>query len=390
MSLSPLAQSLADRLKRAIEAGELPDGRPLPAERDLATEHGVSRMAVRRAIGQLHREGYLATKPHCRPVVRSRPTRPAMRELQRATCIALWMWPGSNSMMTSQVLDGIHSGLAGMPGYKLVMGTAIDAESSIRNASERRFLEDLAHDPDTAGLILWYLGGSENLSALHSVREAGIPMVFLDREPPSGIEADFVGSDNLGSARVAVEHLIGLGHRRIACIRNRDEVSSVQDRVQGWRSALQSAGIAVERGWLQAVEPHVDDLTDREAVERALRAALQADPEITAVFCINDSLAMEAYEVCTELGIAVPGRLSIMGFDGLLSKFPGGGHISTAWQQFRRWGELAIAQLRERIEGELPDTYRHYLIDAPLHIQGSTSRPPALSAPAAQAAHNRP
>jgi len=201
-------------------------------------------------------------------------------------------------------------------------------------------------------------------------------MVFIDRLPPKGFAADFVGTNNVTSAVNGVEHLIGLGHRKIGLITNMEPVSSVKDREAGYSTALQYAGIALDPSYIQR-----DSVDEPEGVEAALEALLNLDHPPTAIFCINDLLALQVYEAIYRRGLSVPGDISVLGFDGLLRWLPGSGYLTTMAQDFRRIGQLAAELIQERMSSGKPDAFIHMLIDAPLLDRGSTGPPPASSRP---------
>jgi LacI family transcriptional regulator len=240
--------------------------------------------------------------------------------------------------------------------------------------SEARFLRGLAVDDQIDGAILWYLGGERNLPALLEAQHHGVRFVFVDRKPPEGIEADFVGTENVTAARAVAAHLLDLGHRRIAFVSNIDPASSVVEREEGYRRAFEDAG-RVPDSDLRLVYDQTDDETEKVAARRTAEAILAMSPRPTAVFAVNDIIGFGLFEAFRDLGLHVPEDISIVGFDGLLRWVPGGGHISTAVQNFTRIGELAAEILFNRIRTPGTVTYRHVLLDAPLSLRGSTSAP---------------
>ncbi len=239
--------------------------------------------------------------------------------------------------------------------------------------SEAAFLRSMAEDPATMGVIIWYLGGERNLTSLQKLQDCQIPIFFVDRRPPCGFNVDYVGTNNIDSAVQAVQHLVKLGHRRIGMISNIDPASSVADREEGFRRGLADAGLKFNDDWIQRV---TNDATS--SVAGALQALLGLSDRPTAIFCINDQLALEAHEVLGRMGIAVPEELSLIGFDGLLSWIPGGGFLTTMRQDFERIGSLAANLIHERSIGPTQTPSRHYLLDAPLMLGASTA-PPALN-----------
>lgn len=143
-------------------------------------------------------------------------------------------------------------------------------------------------------------------------REAGLPTVFggrpgwhLDEASPE--PTLYVDSDNRGGARLAVEHLLSLGRRRIAHITGRLDQTSAVDRLAGYRAALPSGSAAlVEQG----------DFT-RLGGARAMAALLDSAPDLDAVFAGNDLTASGAMRVLEERGLRVPEDVAVVGFDDM-------------------------------------------------------------------------
>jgi LacI family transcriptional regulator len=204
--------------------------------------------------------------------------------------------------------------------------------------------------------------------------ESGLPMVFVDRLPPEGVPGDFVGTDNFFSARDAVQHLIQLGHQRIACAVNLDSSSSVHDRVAGFRAALEAAGLS-SRDEVRPLMTMDGDM--RKGFEETLRPLMDSPNRPTAIFAINDMVALIVHDILVGWGYAVPGDVSLVGFDGEMRWIPGGGYLTTMVQNFERMGELAMTLLIDRIEGRLKGPSRCYFLEAPLAQHASSGPPPS-------------
>jgi LacI family transcriptional regulator len=344
-------------------------GDRLPPERDIAERFEVSRLVVRDAIAILEKEHLVETKPRCRPVV-VQPEVQKRRQRVRGGKIGVWLWPYTNDYAVSLLFRGVQFATQESE-YRLVTGSAAHGawDSTVR--SEAAFLSNLAQDPECVGAVIWYLGGEANLPHLNRLRERGLPIVFIDRKPPAGFPADHVGTDNFGSATRVVDSLTRMGHHRIACLTNSDWVSTVHERVRGYRRALTSAGIPVEED-LIVQWTNGDDENDNEGMVRVLRGLLERENPPTAIFAINDTLALAALDTLREMGVSVPDDISVAGFDGLLRWVPGGGQLTSALQDFGRMGELAAELLLERIQENDVTTFRHVLLDAPTSLRGST------------------
>ena len=172
---------------------------------------------------------------------------------------------------------------------------------------------------------------------------ARLRTVIVDRNLP-GLAADRVRINHLAGARLAVEHLLALGHRRIACLGGPSSFAVSRTRVAGWRKALERAGIAPEPNWL--VEGDF-----RAAAGYDLTRALIARGDVTAVFASNDLLAIGALRAAAELGRPVPKALSVIGFDGIEMGAYTNPPLTTAGFSIRAIGETAATVLIDRIAG---------------------------------------
>jgi LacI family transcriptional regulator len=202
------------------------------------------------------------------------------------------------------------------------------------------------------------------------VRHTG-PVVAVD--PHTGRSSlPTVTSDNLQGGRLAVDHLLELGHRRIGMVTGRPDLSSAELREQGYRDAHAAAGITVDESLLRL------GAYDPEQAREASRALLQLPDPPTAIFASNDISALATLEVAAELGIDVPGQLSVVGFDNIPESALAEPSLTTVQQPMRQLGHDAIAMLVALIAGEaLDDT--HLTLATTLVVRGSTSAPGATT-----------
>jgi len=134
------------------------------------------------------------------------------------------------------------------------------------------------------------------------------PIVAVD--PHTGrSELPTVTGDNLQGARLGVDHLLELGHRRIGMVTGRRDLVSAQLRERGFRDAHKAAGVAVDEALLQP------GAYETEQAREAARTLLTLPEPPTAIFAANDLSALATLEVAAELGIDVPDQLSVVGVD---------------------------------------------------------------------------
>jgi LacI family transcriptional regulator len=195
----------------------------------------------------------------------------------------------------------------------------------------------------------------------------GAPIVAVDPHTgPSSLPT--VESDNLRGAQLATEHLIGLGHRRIAMVTGRPDLQSAQLREQGYRQALQSAGIPIDEELLQ-----VGDYQP-EASAEATRRLLAAADSPTAIFAANDVAAIAAVAVAGERGLRVPDDLSIVGFDNIPESALCTPSLTTVDQRIRQMGHDALQLLVHLIRGDTVES-THITLATDLVVRQSTGAP---------------
>lgn len=139
------------------------------------------------------------------------------------------------------------------------------------------------------------------------LHQEGYPFVVVGRVPDE--KTYWVNNDNVAASRMAVEHLIRLGHRDIGFVGGLPNFLVVEDRLAGYEQALSMYGLPVHKEW--TVETDFTDLSGLVAV----RSLLNQRPRPTALFCIDDLLAVAAIQAAEELGLRVPEDLAVMGFN---------------------------------------------------------------------------
>ena len=362
------AADIANEIDRLICEGVFPAGQSLPSERELSKRFNASRGVIREVLQIIEDRGLLVREPKHRPVVTLSGRLTAITP--RNLCI--WLWPNSKHYVSASILQGIQSSDIAKQNQLVVSGVPTEDWDAVL-ASEAEFLESAAADPNTLGIIIWYLGGERNAPSVQKVMDRNKPMVFIDRLPPQGIDVDYVGTNNFDSARYAVQHLMNLGHRRIAMVSNIDPASSVDEREQGYRRALQEQEIQLRDEWIQRAT-----YDEEESVRAALESMCATADSPPAIFCINDHLALQVHAILQSLGAMIPNNVSVIGFDGLLRWVPGGGHITTMHQEFDEIGRIAANLIQRRVEEKGSKTVRHTLLNALLKKGPSTGPAPAI------------
>lgn len=232
----------------------------------------------------------------------------------------------------------------------------VDAPSNSA-ADFTRALNSLSQSVD--GVVVLRL---ETPSATPVQLPDGIPLVVGDFRYTDRHTA--VGTDQTNGARDAVHHLLGLGHETVHHIAGPSSSVQARAREQAWIATLWEEG--------RAVPPLVrGDWSPRSGYEAGRR--LLKDPDVTAVFCANDEMALGFIRACHEEGRSIPEDISVIGFDDIMAEWmwpP----LTTVAQDFATIGTELVAALLPQLRGE-PDEPRGILVPAPLVVRGSTTAP---------------
>lgn len=231
-------------------------------------------------------------------------------------------------------------------------------------ARQDRYLQTLL-ERRVDGLLLAAAAGQASALA-RRLGSARVPTVVVDRDIP-GLTADLVRVDHQGGAQLAVQHLLSLGHRAIACLSGPSEFAVSRARVAGWRQAMTEAQIHIDEGWLLE-----GDFSAQVGCELSRRLLARGD--VTAIFASNDLQAIGALRAAAEMGVPVPQALSVIGFDGIdlgAYVFPA---LTTVGHPIRALGETAAGVLIERIAAG-PAANREVVLPAQLLQRASTGAP---------------
>ena len=193
-----------------------------------------------------------------------------------------------------------------------------------------------------------------------------VPLMLVDRSL-DGVTADRVQVDHELGGFLATQHLLELGHRRIACVGGPASTQVVQLRAAGYRRAL--AGAKVE------ALPVVDCAFTSPAGYAAAQVLLDGDQPPTAIFAGNDMIALGVLRAAAERGVRVPEQLSVVGFDDIqVSRYlyPA---LTTVGQSIGQLGEMAAARLLARIR--TPDlSAEQQVVEPTLVLRESSAAPP--------------
>ena len=205
-------------------------------------------------------------------------------------------------------------------------------------------------------------------------RLGSVPTVLLDARSED-LAVPSVVPDEVQGGYTATRAVLDQGHRRIGFLNNVEDIPATQGRLAGYRRALAEAGIADDPGMV------VTGMCDTAGGYRAAREILSRTPRPTALFCFNDRMAMGAYRAAAEHGLAIPGDLSVIGFDNqeLICDgvFPA---LTTVALPHYEMGARAVELLLALIAGEdhTSGPAGPELLPCPLVVRASIASPPRL------------
>lgn len=262
----------------------------------------------------------------------------------------------------SQVVHGVHDGLVSRGCLPILHFHDAGPEAE-RDASELEYIHRLL-DQRVDGLIFWPSDETVPDVYLEEVWERSVPLVAVDRHLPQ-TKADFSGTDDIAGGRIAAEHLIDLGHRRLAHVGGESWVSTYADRRRGFEEAAGRHGIAVS-----TVECRGCDCHD------SVRRLLGTGARPTAIFAASDLMAPPIYAAAASLGIEIGRDLSVIGFADLRETHglvPG---LTTIRQDAYEIGRQAARLLLDRLEGAVDSaTPRSVRLQPQLVVRQSTMPP---------------
>lgn len=214
------------------------------------------------------------------------------------------------------------------------------------------------------GIIL--SGPREDDEEILSLHEQGVPVVLQGQLPGSSIP--FVDINAVEGARSVVDHLISLGHKRIAIITNASlHYTSAQQRCQGYCQALESAGLPVDKTLMR--EGNYTPASGYSAMSELLAAA----PDLTAVFVASDVVAMGALQAIKQAGLRIPDQVAVAGFDNIPLAQYFDPPLTTISLPAFGLGWAAGERLIHLIQGE-PLEQQEFFLDSNLIIRQSTDR----------------
>ena len=217
------------------------------------------------------------------------------------------------------------------------------------------------------GIILGGIaGGKKDTEFLNKIIDKSIPVVLIDRFIP-GVNASHVVTDNFKAAYDATEHLIKLGHKKIGVISSPQKIKIYQDRLKGYKKALEDNNIEFKQNYVFEGEENI------ESGYKASSELLKKIYGFTAIFAMCDFMAFGVYKYCKKNNIKIPDDLSVISIDDINTSALLTPPLTTMAQQKYEMGYNAAKILIDSInKDEMPD--RQLILESKLVERESCKR----------------
>lgn len=377
----PLYMQIQDYFKEQITKGSLQAGDKIPAEKDLMEQFDVSRITVANALVQLAKDGWIyripgrgsfvsqpeairaadvAAQPSFDLPAVSRPPRTKKR------MIGLII-PTMTDYFAIRLISGISKVLMDR-GYYLFIALS---HNSIE--TEKVLIQECLAN-ETVGLIIFPSDAETYNEEILALKMSHYPFVLIDRYM-AGVETNFVCTDSMKGAKLALDHLWKLGHRDIAiCSDTPLPTITVSDRINGYIEGLKEQGALINPAMiLTDFAVNYSEIDPQHPLYRFIRNRMA-----TAYITLNARLGVYISTVAKQIGLRVPEDLSIVTFDDPSSGFDEFGTYTHISQSEERMGREAADCLIDLLEGKpQPVKYSKTVLEPELVVRSSTGPAPS-------------
>jgi LacI family transcriptional regulator len=306
--------------------------------KDIAKQAGVSYATVSRALNN-HPEINIDTRKKIMRIAEEygyQPNAIAQGLVKKETNTIGLIIPDITNPFYPEVARGIEDA-ANETGYTLFL-----CNTNWKQQREENYLNVL-RQKQVDGVII--APASEKPEHLKKVIAHGAKnMVFISRVNLGNVTSVLI--DNVRGGRMAVEHLISKGYRKIAFVGGLNDISSNRERFQGYREALEIAGIKLNQAYI------VGGDFKRESGHQATKWLLQLESRPDAIFAANDLLALGAIQALREQGLRIPEDMAVIGFDDIEFASLPEIQLTSVTQPKYDMGKLALQTLMMQMKGD--------------------------------------
>ncbi|GAA3747838.1 LacI family DNA-binding transcriptional regulator [Salinactinospora qingdaonensis] len=328
----------------------------------IAEEAGVSAPTVSRVLNG-RGDVAPATRERVETLLRARGYRRRGHRAEEQVGLLDLVFNDLDSPWAVEIIRGVEDAA-----HAVGSGTVVSAIHR-RASSTRQWLQSV-RSRASDGAILVTTDLDSDLRA--ELEELHLPAVVIDPVGVPDMAVPTIGCTNWAGGLSATEHLIGLGHRRIAFVAGRPELWSSRARLDGYRAGLETAGLDVDGDLV------VQGKFDYESGFRAGEHLFGLAQPPTAVFAASDQMGLGIYEALRQRGLRVPGDVSVVGFDDLPEASWSSPPLTTVRQPLAEMGRLAVRTMHRLMRYEDIESPRIELATE-LIVRDSTASPPAMA-----------
>ena len=368
-SFVSLHVQLHNQLRQLILSGHWPKDTRLPSENELTSHLKISRSTIRLALQQIEIEGLIERIPGKGTFVSYQPS------LENRNLLIAFVTCDFNDAKAIDLLNGAEHEIRSSP-YSIIF-------KNVENHYEEMEVLTRLQEENVAGALLWPNVGNIRTQQedTQNYQSLQLPIVYLDRII-EGVEYDLVTSDNYAGAYGLMEHLIELGHEHIIFLSHKQmDILPVKERYRAYKDVMSKHNLIPASPWLigeESKEPtgnntlHSSVDSNSPESQQIKDCLLNAPQRPTAIFAINDFIAILAMRVMKYLGIKVPDEISIAGFDDIDLSAHLDVPLTTVAQDSFTIGKHAARLLLDRLEGHC-GSINHITIPTQLRVRSSTA-----------------
>lgn len=330
------------QLQERILSGEWKAGEKLPSDAGLARELGCSIGTVSKALGFLVHDGLVTRRQKAGTTVlrNTAPTRPSGVQLDAFAFI----YPSDRHEGISRMLHGFEDAAREKSRRLVMLPTGADFKKEVEVIAS---LEEF----DVRGAVACPVLArpEDQLRLCQLLLKSRIPVVLAGLNLPGFCSASVL-ANNFEAGYAMTRHLLGQGIRNIGFLSNHSWAQFMRDRYSGYRRAMEEAGIGIPASWVHLANAMHANFNDPvEEPTSIARAYLDTRPDVKAVVCADDFMALGLIQAAAAFPIKVPSELRVTGIDGFSVAAASSPSVTTYKIPYEELGKSAFAALESLI-----------------------------------------